>query len=56
MENLLERDKTGTKPIIVLIDGDRAMEKSVDKSLEQYSLQQRGDAYVLDLIHVLEYV
>lgn len=56
IQNLLERDKTNSKPIIVLIDGDRALEKAVDKSVKQYGLQQRVDAYVLDLIHVLEYV
>jgi hypothetical protein len=55
IQNLLERDKTG-KPIIVLIDGDRALEKAVDKAVEQHGLQERVDAYVLDLIHVLEYV
>jgi hypothetical protein len=55
IQNLLKRDKTG-KPIIVLIDGDRALEKAVDKSVEQHGLQERVDAYVLDLIHVLEYV
>jgi hypothetical protein len=44
MENLFERDKTATKPIIVLIYEDRALEKSVDKSIEQIGLQQRVDA------------
>ncbi len=56
MENLLHRDKTGHKPIIVLIDGDRALEKAVHKVVEQQGLQERVHGYVLDLIHVLEYV
>lgn len=56
MQNLLQRDKTGAKPIVVLIDGDRALEKGVDIVVEQQGLQARVDAYVLDLIHVLEYV
>jgi hypothetical protein len=55
MQNLLKRDKTG-KPIIVLIDGDRALENAVNKAVEQHGLQERVDAYILDLIHVLEYV
>lgn len=56
MQKVLERDKTASKPIIVLIDGNRALEKAVNKVVEQHELQERVDAYVLDLIHVLEYV
>lgn len=56
IHNLLQRDKTGQKPIIVLIDGDRALEKAVNKVVEQQGLQERVKAYVLDLIHVVEYV
>lgn len=56
MNNLIARDASGQKPIIVLIDGDRALEKAVQQGVEEYALQHRVAAYVLDFIHLLEYV
>ena len=46
----------GQKPIVVLIDGDRALEKAVKKAAENKQISHRISAYVLDFIHLLEYV
>lgn len=56
IDNVLKRDSSGTKPIIVLIDGDRALENAVRKSVAEKGITQRVDAYILDFIHLLEYV
>lgn len=56
IDNLLDRDTTATKPIVVLIDGDRALEKAVRQVCEQKQIGHRVDAYILDFIHLLEYV
>lgn len=56
LDNLLARDPTGQKPIIVLIDGDRALEQAVKKACQEKQITQRVDAYVLDFIHLLGYV
>lgn len=61
IDNVLKRDGSGrhpddTKPIIVLIDGDRALEKAVRKTVEAKGITHRVDAYILDFIHLLEYV
>ncbi|WKN41456.1 ISKra4 family transposase [Tunicatimonas pelagia] len=56
VENLLRRDASAKKPIIVLIDGDRALEKAVRQVVEEKKVTHRVEAYVLDFIHLLEYV
>jgi tRNA pseudouridine-54 N-methylase len=56
IDDLLKRDKTASKPIIVLMDGDRALEKAVKKVVEEKKITHRVDAYILDFIHLLEYV
>ena len=56
MDNLLRRDSSGKKPIIVLIDGDRALEKAVRQVAEEKGIEHRIQAYVLDFIHLIEYV
>jgi len=56
IDNLLKRDPTGTKPIVVLIDGDRALEKSVKQVCKERNIEHRVDGYILDFIHLLEYV
>lgn len=56
IDNLLSRDATGKKPIVVLIDGDRALEKAVRKTCGERHIEHRVDAYILDFIHLLEYV
>ena len=52
----MKRDATAKKPIIVLIDGDRALENAVKKVCKQRAIEHRVDAYILDFIHLLEYV
>lgn len=56
LDNLLARDRTGQKPIIVLIDGDRALELAVRAACEKRQVAHRVDAYILDFIHLLGYV
>ena len=62
---MLKRDKTvldsnnsknRNKPIIVLIDGDRSLRKTVERIANKKLITDRISAYVLDFIHVLEYV
>lgn len=56
IDDLLKRDKSGSKPIIVLIDGDKALEKAIKKTVTEKKVAHRVEAYVLDFIHLLEYV
>ena len=56
IENLLERDTSGTKPIIILIDGDRALRKAVEQVVKKHQITPRVKAYILDFIHVVEYL
>lgn len=56
IENLLKRDSTEKKQIVILIDGDRSLEKAVKDIAKEKGISQRIDAYVLDFIHLLEYV
>lgn len=56
LDNLLARDQTNKKPIIVLIDGERALEQAVIKACKEREITQRIDAYILDFIHLLGYV
>jgi hypothetical protein len=54
--NLLERDPSGTKPLVFLMDGDPSLRKAVDECVRSKGLQKRVTATILDLIHLLEYV
>lgn len=62
IDNVLKRDKTAfgsknsSKPIIVLIDGDRSLRKAVERIANKKLITDRISAYILDFIHVLEYV
>lgn len=60
IDNILKReaaaDKINKKPIVILIDGDRALEKVVRKAAQNKQISHRISAYVLDFIHLLEYV
>jgi len=56
IDNILSRDKTNCKPIIILIDGDRSLRKAVEKAAKDKSITHRISAYVLDFIHVIEYI
>jgi len=55
-KNILERMADNPKPIVVLIDGARSLEKAVDKSIESQDISHLVAAKVLDFIHVTEYV
>jgi len=56
IDNILKRDSTNSKPIIVLIDGDRALEKAALKIMKEKGIENRVEAFILDFIHLLEYV
>jgi hypothetical protein len=53
---ILKRNGGTSKPIVVLIDGDRGLEHAVNRVAERMKLTDRIDAKVLDFIHVTEYV
>jgi len=53
---ILKRNDGTTKPIIVLIDGDRGLEHAVDRVAQRMQISERIDTKVLDFIHVTEYV
>lgn len=56
IDNILKRDLTNTKGIVVLIDGDRALEQATLKIIKEKGLSKRLEACILDFIHLLEYV
>ena len=56
MERIKKRDPEGTKPLIVLFDGDLSWESVLNKALTAYDYLARVDAMILDIIHVSEYV
>jgi len=56
MQRLAKRDPTGTKKVIVLIDGAPSLEKAVKGALKKYGFDKCVDAMILDIIHVCEYV
>ena len=50
------RDPGGHKPMVVLIDGDPALEQGLRTALRAEGLEDRVDAVIADLWHVMEYV
>lgn len=56
LDNLLKRDSSGVKPIVILMDGDKSLKTAVERAAKQRGVSHRIDAYILDLIHVLEYI
>lgn len=50
------RDPQGHKPVVVLIDGDPALEQGVRAALRAEGLEDRIDAVIADLWHVMKYV
>lgn len=56
LDNVLKRDASNNKPIIVLIDGDRGLRNGVQKIAKSKGIEDRIKAYILDFIHVLEYI
>ena len=56
MKHLSKRDAQGSKPLIILLDGDPALEAAFKRALKEYDFENRVDATILDIIHVCEYV
>lgn len=56
VEQLIKRDPDGTKPIIVLIDGDPGLEKAIDRVFINHNLKERVDVKILDIVHACEYI
>jgi hypothetical protein len=56
LEQVLRRDPEGNKPIIVLIDGAPSLENTLKIRLSKMQIEHRVEAYILDFIHLLEYV
>lgn len=55
-ENILKRSKESNKKIVVLIDGDRGLEKAIDSVIETKGITEVIICKVLDFIHVAEYI
>ena len=55
-ENILDRKKEKDAKIVVLIDGDRNLEKTVNEVVEQKEIKSSIVAVILDFIHVTEYL
>lgn len=56
LDNVLKRDITEKKPIIVLIDGDRSLRNGAQEAIKKRGIENRVTAYILDFIHVVEYI
>jgi len=56
VEQLIKRDPEGNKPIVVLIDGDPGLEKSINRIIANNQLGKRVDVTILDIVHACEYV
>ena len=54
-DNILKRKKDKNSKIVVLIDGDRGLEKAVEKVVENRNINSIS-AVILDIIHVTEYL
>lgn len=50
------RDPKGDKPVIALLDGDPRLEQRLRASLRTEGLEDRLDAVIVDLWHVMEYL
>lgn len=50
------RDPEGRRPIVVLIDGHRALVKGTAEVLAEAGLSGRVEATILDIVHVSEYL
>lgn len=56
LEQVRQRDPTGDKPLVALLDGDAALEERLHEQLRVHHLEDRLDAVILDIIHASEYV
>ncbi len=55
-ERVRRRDPGGEKKIVVLLDGEKALEDQLLLSFERAGLAERIDAIVLDIMHAMEYL
>lgn len=55
-ENILKRSQDKERNIVVLVDGDRGLEKAIDKTVDAKGIKNRIIFKVLDFIHVVEYL
>jgi len=55
-DDLLKRATGKAKDIVVLIDGDRGLERAIDRVIEAKGIKDRVVFKVLDFIHVTEYL
>ena len=56
LDNLLKRDTSQSKSIIILTDGDWKLIDDIEATIVAKGLQDRVIARILDIIHLLEYV
>lgn len=55
-ERVKRRDPEGEKRIVVLLDGEKALEDQLLISFREAELAERVDAVILDILHVMEYL
>ena len=55
-DNIVKRCGAANKKIVVLIDGDRGLEKAIDRAVESKGITAMIMCKVLDIIHVVEYI
>jgi hypothetical protein len=56
IERVRKRDLPGKKKIVVLMDGDPALEEQMMASLRAAGMTHRIDAVILDIMHAMEYL
>jgi len=56
VHRILQRDPTKSKPIVALIDGEKALESELISSLNEAGQIDRLDCVILDVIHMIEYL
>jgi hypothetical protein len=56
LDRVRKRDSSGSKKIVVLMDGDPALEEQMMTSLHEAGMADRVDAVILDIMHAMEYL
>jgi hypothetical protein len=56
LERVRKRDPGGKKKIVVLMDGDPALEQMTEARLRADGMLHRVDATILDIMHAMEYL
>ena len=55
-DNIIKRCGVASKKIVALIDGDRALEKAIDRVAKSKCITAMIICKILDFIHVVEYI